>query len=263
MPRTLLLVGTRKGAFLLESDGDRRDWALRGPYCEGWPVYHAVYDAGLRLDLRGGGERVARLGGLAEPRPRRDVDAFERGPLVRRRRRTQGLEGVEPRGVARRPAPRRGRGARDLREPRRRRDVVAPHDARRPAGQRGLGRPGQPAAGPSRHLGADRRPRRPGELLDDRAGDRRLRDRRRRRHVDAAQPRSPPRLAGGLGGGRLLRAPARPLAVRSAADVPAEPRRHAPLRRRRPTRGRRSPRGCRASSASRPPCIRTTATPST
>ena len=46
MSRTLLLVGTRKGAFVLESDGDRRDWALRGPYCEGWPVYHAVYDAG-------------------------------------------------------------------------------------------------------------------------------------------------------------------------------------------------------------------------
>src|SRR5213596_1456745 len=45
MPRTLLLVGTRKGVFLLESDGDRRDWKLRGPYCEGWPVYHAVHDS--------------------------------------------------------------------------------------------------------------------------------------------------------------------------------------------------------------------------
>jgi photosystem II stability/assembly factor-like uncharacterized protein len=44
MPQTLLLVGTRKGCFLLESDGDRRDWALRGPFCEGWPVYHAVHD---------------------------------------------------------------------------------------------------------------------------------------------------------------------------------------------------------------------------
>src|SRR5438874_12795955 len=45
MPRTLLLVGTRKGCFLLESDADRRDWTLRGPFCEGWPVYHAVHDA--------------------------------------------------------------------------------------------------------------------------------------------------------------------------------------------------------------------------
>ncbi|MBX5473930.1 MAG: exo-alpha-sialidase [Thermoleophilia bacterium] len=43
MPRTLLVIGTRKGCFLLESD-DRRRFALRGPFCEGWPVYHAVYD---------------------------------------------------------------------------------------------------------------------------------------------------------------------------------------------------------------------------
>jgi photosystem II stability/assembly factor-like uncharacterized protein len=45
MPQTLLLVGTRKGCFLLESDADRRDWNVRGPFCEGWPVYHAVRDA--------------------------------------------------------------------------------------------------------------------------------------------------------------------------------------------------------------------------
>jgi len=43
MPKTMLTVGTRKGAFLLESD-DRRKWTLRGPFCEGWPVYHAIYD---------------------------------------------------------------------------------------------------------------------------------------------------------------------------------------------------------------------------
>jgi hypothetical protein len=43
MSKTLLTVGTRKGAFVLESE-DRRDWTLRGPYCEGWPVYHAIYD---------------------------------------------------------------------------------------------------------------------------------------------------------------------------------------------------------------------------
>jgi photosystem II stability/assembly factor-like uncharacterized protein len=42
--RTVLLIGTRKGCFVLESDGDRRDWATRGPFCEGWPVYHAVFD---------------------------------------------------------------------------------------------------------------------------------------------------------------------------------------------------------------------------
>ncbi|MDX6545148.1 MAG: hypothetical protein QOG02_922, partial [Gaiellales bacterium] len=43
--RTVLLVGTRKGCFVMESDGDRRDWSMRGPYCDGWPIYHAVHDA--------------------------------------------------------------------------------------------------------------------------------------------------------------------------------------------------------------------------
>jgi photosystem II stability/assembly factor-like uncharacterized protein len=45
MARTLLLIGTRKGAFLLESE-DRRDWTMRGPLCESWPVYHAIHDPG-------------------------------------------------------------------------------------------------------------------------------------------------------------------------------------------------------------------------
>ena len=41
MAKTVLLIGTRKGLFLAES-GDRRDWNLRGPLCEGWPIYHAI-----------------------------------------------------------------------------------------------------------------------------------------------------------------------------------------------------------------------------
>ncbi len=45
MPKTVLMVGTRKGCFLLESDQERRDWQVRGPFCESWPVYHAVHDA--------------------------------------------------------------------------------------------------------------------------------------------------------------------------------------------------------------------------
>jgi photosystem II stability/assembly factor-like uncharacterized protein len=44
MAQTVLLVGTRKGCFLLESDEDRRDWKTRGPFCAGWPVYHVVHD---------------------------------------------------------------------------------------------------------------------------------------------------------------------------------------------------------------------------
>jgi photosystem II stability/assembly factor-like uncharacterized protein len=45
MSRTVLLVGTRKGCFVLESNGDRRDWKVRGPFCEGWPIYHAIHDS--------------------------------------------------------------------------------------------------------------------------------------------------------------------------------------------------------------------------
>jgi photosystem II stability/assembly factor-like uncharacterized protein len=43
--RVMLLVGTRKGLVVLESD-DRRSWRTRGPFCEGWPIYHAVHDPG-------------------------------------------------------------------------------------------------------------------------------------------------------------------------------------------------------------------------
>jgi photosystem II stability/assembly factor-like uncharacterized protein len=45
MPRVVVLVGTRKGCFVLESDEARREWSVRGPFCDGWPVYHAVHDA--------------------------------------------------------------------------------------------------------------------------------------------------------------------------------------------------------------------------
>ena len=31
---TMLLVGTRKRCFVLESNGDRADWRIRGPYCD-------------------------------------------------------------------------------------------------------------------------------------------------------------------------------------------------------------------------------------
>src|SRR5918997_6220347 len=44
MAETTLLVGTRKGLFVLESDAERRDWRVRGPFCEGWPIYHAIHD---------------------------------------------------------------------------------------------------------------------------------------------------------------------------------------------------------------------------
>jgi photosystem II stability/assembly factor-like uncharacterized protein len=35
-----ILVGTRKGAFILESDGARKQWDISGPYFAGWEIYH-------------------------------------------------------------------------------------------------------------------------------------------------------------------------------------------------------------------------------
>ncbi|MBO0823840.1 MAG: exo-alpha-sialidase [Actinobacteria bacterium] len=35
-----VLVGTRKGAFILTADGARRDWDISGPHFGGWEVYH-------------------------------------------------------------------------------------------------------------------------------------------------------------------------------------------------------------------------------
>jgi photosystem II stability/assembly factor-like uncharacterized protein len=35
-----VLVGTRKGAFILTSDGTRRDWKISEPLFEGWEIYH-------------------------------------------------------------------------------------------------------------------------------------------------------------------------------------------------------------------------------
>jgi len=34
------LVGTRKGAFVLTSDGKRKDWKVDGPHFAGWEIYH-------------------------------------------------------------------------------------------------------------------------------------------------------------------------------------------------------------------------------
>jgi len=35
-----ILVGTRKGAFILTSDGARRHWDVSGPHFGGWEIYH-------------------------------------------------------------------------------------------------------------------------------------------------------------------------------------------------------------------------------
>src|ERR1700740_2885958 len=35
-----VLVGTRKGAFVMTSDGKRDEWDISGPHFAGWEIYH-------------------------------------------------------------------------------------------------------------------------------------------------------------------------------------------------------------------------------
>ncbi len=40
MSKVRVLVGTRKGAFILTSDGKRERWDVEGPHFAGWEMYH-------------------------------------------------------------------------------------------------------------------------------------------------------------------------------------------------------------------------------
>ena len=40
MSKVRILVGTRKGAFILTSDGKRAKWNVSGPHFGGWEIYH-------------------------------------------------------------------------------------------------------------------------------------------------------------------------------------------------------------------------------
>ena len=40
MSSVRVLVGTRKGAFILTSDGKRQQWEISGPHFAGWEIYH-------------------------------------------------------------------------------------------------------------------------------------------------------------------------------------------------------------------------------
>ncbi|MBV9298142.1 MAG: exo-alpha-sialidase [Verrucomicrobia bacterium] len=40
MSRIRVLVGTRKGAFILTSDGKREQWSISDPHFAGWEIYH-------------------------------------------------------------------------------------------------------------------------------------------------------------------------------------------------------------------------------
>jgi photosystem II stability/assembly factor-like uncharacterized protein len=47
MSSVRVLVGTRKGAFILTADGNRENWTVSGPHFAGWEIYHVK---GSRLD---------------------------------------------------------------------------------------------------------------------------------------------------------------------------------------------------------------------
>jgi photosystem II stability/assembly factor-like uncharacterized protein len=55
MTRTMLLVGTPKGAFILDADVSRAEWSLRGPLCEGWPIHDLNFDPTSGAILAAGG----------------------------------------------------------------------------------------------------------------------------------------------------------------------------------------------------------------
>ncbi len=40
MSRVRILVGTRKGAFILNGDGTRKRWDVQGPFFAGWEIHH-------------------------------------------------------------------------------------------------------------------------------------------------------------------------------------------------------------------------------
>ena len=53
--RVVLLLGTRKGAFIAEGDAGRRSWTLRGPFCETWPINHVAADPATATIYGAGG----------------------------------------------------------------------------------------------------------------------------------------------------------------------------------------------------------------
>ncbi|QHQ35608.1 WD40/YVTN/BNR-like repeat-containing protein [Algicella marina] len=51
-----ILLGTNKGAFFLQSDAPREDWAIHGPFCDHWPINHVAGDGNGRIYAAGGSE---------------------------------------------------------------------------------------------------------------------------------------------------------------------------------------------------------------
>ena len=45
MSSVRVLVGTKKGAFVLSAEAKRKDWTVSGPFFAGWEIYHLNCDS--------------------------------------------------------------------------------------------------------------------------------------------------------------------------------------------------------------------------
>ena len=84
--RIQLLVGTKKGAFIVESDAGRRAWDIRGPLCDGWPIQDISADPATGVLYAGGGSEWYGPTVFRSDDHGQDVDPVERRPHLRRRR---------------------------------------------------------------------------------------------------------------------------------------------------------------------------------
>ncbi len=98
-----VLVGTRKGAFVLTSDGKREQWEVSGPHFAGWEIYHLK---GSPVDpnrlYASQSQRLVRAGDPALRRRRQDVGAGRQqvrlrwrprhAPVVRRHAASLGVQ---------------------------------------------------------------------------------------------------------------------------------------------------------------------------
>ncbi len=50
-----VLIGTTKGAFLLDGGRNRSGWEVSGPFCNGWPINHMTGDPATGMLWAGGG----------------------------------------------------------------------------------------------------------------------------------------------------------------------------------------------------------------
>ena len=80
--RVLVLLGTKKGAFILESGAARETWSLRGPFCETWPMNHVIADPATGTIYGAGGNEWFGPAVWKSTDIGRDLDALKRRPRL-------------------------------------------------------------------------------------------------------------------------------------------------------------------------------------